>query len=96
MRRVPAYTALRGSGLLIVILCSLSACKSPSALTAEAIGCTTREVRILDSEFSRSGSNTTWCARCLDHKIDKNYICVTSPSRERIECREVALGPPCQ
>lgn len=71
----------------------LPGCKSPSALTAEAIGCRVTEIEIVDSEFKREGSTTAWCARCEE----TTYQCATNPERDRVECREVADGAaPCR
>ncbi len=76
----------------VVILLSISGCKSQSQMTAKETGCATRDVEIIDSEFKRMGSTTTWCARCED----RFYQCVTNPRRDRIECRRVEVGPPCE
>jgi hypothetical protein len=78
--------------VLFVILSSLFGCKSPSQMTAKEIGCNTRDVEIIDSEFKRNGSMTAWCARCGD----RLYQCMTNPRRDRIECRRVDVGPPCE
>ena len=80
------------SVLCLVLLLSVSGCKSPSSVSAKALGCRTAELDILDSEFSRSGSTTTWCASCAG----RTNICVTNPDRNRVECREVPAGPPCE
>jgi hypothetical protein len=77
---------------LVLFFLTVSGCKSPSSLSAKALGCRTAELDMLDSEFSRSGSTTTWCARCGG----QTHICVTNPNRSRIECREVPAGPPCE
>jgi hypothetical protein len=69
----------------------LSACKSPTALTARATGCTVTELEIIDSEYKRAGSTTAWCARCKG----TNYTCVTNTARDVVECREAAAASPC-
>jgi hypothetical protein len=58
-------------------------CSSPSVRTAEAIGCRTTEVEIIDSVYKRQGSTTTWCAQCRGQR----YRCVSNADRSRIECR---------
>ena len=77
--------------LTLVVLFAVSGCKSQSALSAKELGCRTAEVEILDSEFSRAGSTTSWCAHCAG----KTAVCVTNPRHDRIECRDVPPGPPC-
>ncbi|HWQ39444.1 MAG TPA: hypothetical protein VNM24_12735 [Burkholderiales bacterium] len=77
------------SSLLLAVL--LAGCKTPTALTAQAIGCSRTGVDIVDSEFKRQGSTTAWCARCEG----KVYQCVTTPARDRVECREARPGSPC-
>jgi hypothetical protein len=69
----------------------LSACKSPTALTAKATGCRVTELDIIDSQYKRTGSTTAWCARCKG----TNYTCVTNTARDHVECREAAAGSPC-
>jgi hypothetical protein len=82
--------------LFLAVIGGLSACNSIETMTAEQIGCETREVRILESQFKRFGSETTWCARCTGANAGGNYVCATNPSRERVECRAVPPGPPCE
>ena len=83
---------LRTFFIVSVIVLSVTGCKSQSQITGNEIGCNTRDVEIIDSEFKRQGSLTTWCARCED----RIYQCISNPGRDRIECRRVGLGPPCQ
>lgn len=78
--------------LTLVLFLAVSGCKSPSAMSAKALGCRTAQLDMLDSEFSRAGSTTTWCASCEG----RTSICVTNPNRDRVECREVPAGPPCE
>ena len=78
--------------VVVLVFLSVSGCKSQSQITANAIGCETAEVEIIDSEFKRQGSLTTWCARCGN----RFYQCITNPSRDHIECRRVPVGPPCE
>ncbi|MEO8629620.1 MAG: hypothetical protein ABI612_16205 [Betaproteobacteria bacterium] len=75
-----------------ILLCALSlgalaltaACSSQERLTSRATPCTTKQVRIINSEFSRRGVTTAWCAEC------KNvlYQCASNGERTRVECRE--------
>jgi len=78
------YPAAAAAALLV-------ACKSPTALTADAIGCGVTQVEIVDSEYTRRGVTTAWCARCEG----KVYQCVTTPARDRVECREPKPDTPC-
>lgn len=77
--------------VVLFVLLNVSGCKSQSQITGKEIGCNTRDVEIIDSEFKRQGSLTTWCARCED----RIYQCISNPNRDRIECRRVGLVPPC-
>ena len=60
-------------------------------LTAEATGCSKRDVTVVSSEFKRKGFETAWCAQCKD----KRYQCVTNADRTRVECFEAKEGGPC-
>jgi hypothetical protein len=82
---------LRCAVSILAAVLLLAACASPSAMTAKATHCGRTEVQILDSQYKREGVTTAWCARCKD----KNYQCVTSPARDRVECREARPGTPC-
>jgi hypothetical protein len=66
-------------------------CKTPSALTADAIGCNRMSVDIVDSEFKRQGIKTAWCASCEG----KLYQCAASAARDRVECRPAKPAGPC-
>lgn len=70
--------------ILAALVCTLSGCKTQSAMTAGATGCGTVSVDIVDSRYSREGSTTVWCAKCQS----KLYYCVTNPERSRVECKE--------
>ena len=87
---------LRVVSVLFLALCVVSACKTPSSMMGKEIGCSTGGVEILDSEFSRKGSATTWCVRCTDRNFSETYICASNPERDRMQCREVPIGPPCE
>ncbi|HEX7954037.1 MAG TPA: hypothetical protein VF523_13285 [Burkholderiales bacterium] len=69
--------------LFIALICSLSGCKTQSALTATATGCRTISVDIVKSRYSREGSTTVWCAKCNNTL----YLCVSNPDRSRVECK---------
>jgi hypothetical protein len=69
----------------------LAACASQENLTAEATGCSKRDVTVVSSEFKRKGFETAWCAQCKD----KRYQCVTNADRTRVECFEAKEGGPC-
>jgi hypothetical protein len=73
--------------LLMAAVCSLSGCKTQSAMTANATGCRTISVDIVKTRYSREGSTTVWCAKCKN----KLYHCVSNPGHSRVECKEA--GP---
>jgi hypothetical protein len=77
------------SSLLLAWL--LAGCKTSTALTAEAVGCSLADVEIVDSPFKREGSTTAWCASCQG----RLYQCAATPARDRVECREVKSGGQC-
>lgn len=76
------------AAVLAAVLCG---CKTQSALTADATGCSRGGVDILKSRYSREGTTTAWCARCKD----KTYHCVSNPDRTRVECKEGNPGNVC-
>ena len=78
--------------LVALLACALAACKSKEALTAREISCNTRDVSIVNSEYSRAGSLTRWCARC----DGVTYVCVSNPQLDPVDCRKVEPGPPCE
>ena len=82
---------MRSILLAVVAATLVCACKTPTAMTARATGCSTKDVEIVDSRYKREGSTTAWCARCKG----KVYICAASTSRDRVECREAITGSPC-
>ncbi len=72
------------SGLLLVAAALLTAaCSSPERLTSKATPCSTGEVRIVSSDFSRKGVTTAWCAECKG----KLYLCATDAERTKVQCR---------
>ncbi len=77
--------------VLVVFVCTLSGCKTQSAMTAGATGCGTLSVDIVKSRYSREGSTTRWCAKCNN----KLYLCVSNPEHSRVECKE-AVADACE
>jgi hypothetical protein len=78
---------------IIAVTCLLAACMtSKERLTAKAVGCSSREVEVLQSDFSRRGVETAWCATCND----KLYRCATNPERSRVSCLESREGDGCR
>jgi hypothetical protein len=77
--------------LLLVCAAAAAGCATPERLTAEAIGCGTREVKIVPSVYQQRGTETAWCAVCKDQR----YHCVTNASRSRVQCRESREGDGC-
>ncbi len=69
--------------LLVAVICTLSGCKTQSAMTATATGCRTISVDIVKSRYAREGSTTVWCAKCNNTL----YLCVSNPNRSRVECK---------
>ena len=70
--------------LFLVAAATLAAaCSSPERLTSKATPCSTGQVKIVSSEFSRKGVTTAWCAECKD----KLYLCATDTERTKVECR---------
>lgn len=82
---------MRAVVLSALLATLLAGCKTPAALTAEAIGCNRMNVDIVDSEFKRQGTSTAWCARCEG----KLYQCATGSARDRVECRPAKPAGPC-
>ena len=70
--------------VLVVLVCICSSCKTQSAMTAAATGCSTMSVDIVKSRYSREGSTTRWCAKCKN----KLYNCASNPEHSRVECKE--------
>jgi hypothetical protein len=78
---------------VILIAASLSvACTSQQRLTSDATPCSTKEVRIVPSEFSRTGSTTAWCAECKG----KLYQCASTADRTRTQCQLARAEGVCQ
>ncbi len=79
------------TAMLVLWLAAVSACRTTSGASAEAMGCAVGDVDILKSRYSREGITTTWCARCKQ----KLYRCVSNPDRSRVECRPVEVRDEC-
>ena len=78
---------------ILAATCLLAACMtSKERLTAKAVGCSTGDVEIVQSDFSRRGVETAWCATCKD----KLYRCATNPDRSRVSCLESREGDGCR
>jgi hypothetical protein len=71
-------------GVLLSALCLSVGCTGQERLTARATPCRTKEVKIHNSDFSRKGSLTAWCAECKG----KLYQCASNAERTRVECHE--------
>lgn len=84
---------MRSVGRLL-ILCTvlIAACSSQERLTSRATSCTTKEIKILGSEFSRRGSTTAWCAECKG----KIYQCATDIEHTKVECRPSTADDVCR
>jgi hypothetical protein len=77
--------------LLLAAAVLLAACTSQTKLTANATGCSSRDVTIVASDFKREGIETAWCARCGT----KLYQCATNADRTNVKCFEPREGGPC-
>ena len=75
----------------VLAIAVLGGCASQEKLTADAVGCGTREVSVIPSRFSRMGSETAWCASCRG----KVYRCATNAKRDRVECQQSREGDGC-
>jgi hypothetical protein len=76
---------------LMAAAITLVACTSQERLTADATGCSKRQVKIVGSDFKRDGVETAWCARCGT----KLYQCATNADRTTAHCFEPKEGGPC-
>jgi len=83
---------VRRSPLLLAIVLLGAGCSSPERLTSKATPCSTGEVRIQQSAFSRNGSTTAWCAECKG----KLYQCAATAERTRVECHVAREYDICQ
>jgi hypothetical protein len=76
---------------LLLGMALTTACSSPERLTSKATPCSTGQVKIVGSEFSRRGVTTAWCAECKG----KLYLCATNAERTKVECRPSTLDDAC-
>jgi hypothetical protein len=89
-RGMATVTGGRFSALLLGMALA-AACSSPERLTSKATPCSTGQVRIVGSDFSRRGVTTAWCAECKG----KLYLCATDAERTKVECRPSTLEDAC-
>ena len=86
------FTIARTLILLSIATVVLAGCgTSREALTAKAVGCATRHVNLVPSQYDRKGMETSWCATCKG----KLYQCVTNADRTRSSCKESKEGDGC-
>ena len=78
--------------ILVCAAVVTAGCSSQDRLTSRATPCSTKEVKILNSEFSRRGATTAWCAECKG----KIYQCATDIEHTKVECRPVTLDDVCR
>jgi len=77
---------------LLIAAATVTACSSQERLTAQATGCSTRDVKILNSEFARRGVSTAWCAECNG----KTYQCASNADHTKVQCRALATDEICR
>ena len=80
------------ASLLISLGLLTAACSSQERMTSKATPCGTREVKIVNSDFSRRGVTTAWCAECKG----KLYVCATNADRTKVECHPSAAEDVCR
>ena len=85
--------SLRPAAVCAVLAAALlsGGCATQEKMTAEAVQCGTRDLKIIPSRFSRMGSQTAWCASCGG----KVYRCATNAQRTRTECAPSREGDGC-
>jgi hypothetical protein len=89
--RAAAAAAVWGA----VVVGGLGGCASPAVLTREAIGCSGRDVNILDSRWKDAGSTTTWCASC-DSQPGRRWRCTSNAARDRVVCEDARPEDRCR
>ena len=77
---------------IVLLVLLAAACTGPERLTAKATPCTSKEVQIQSSEFSRNGSTTAWCAECKG----KVYQCASNAERTRAQCHVAGENDICK
>jgi hypothetical protein len=80
------------ASLLISLGLLTAACSSQERMTSKATPCGTREVKIVNSDFSRRGVTTAWCAECKG----KLYVCATNADRTTVQCHPSAAEDVCR
>jgi hypothetical protein len=80
------------TSLLICAALLTAACSTQDRLTSKATPCTTKEVKILNSDFARRGVTTAWCAECKG----KIYQCATNIEHTKVECRPITPDDVCR
>ncbi len=88
--RIASVTRSR-FGVLLLGAALSTGCSSPERLTSKATPCSTGQVRIVGSDFSRRGVTTAWCAECKG----KLYLCATNAERTKVECHPSTLDDAC-
>jgi hypothetical protein len=77
---------------LLLLLLSMSACKSTSSMTAKVLNCSSSDTTIIPSAYSKAGSTTVWCATCKA----KLYHCVSNADHDRVVCKEATEESRCR
>lgn len=85
-------TARTAIAVLLVALFLSAGCTSQERLTARVTSCRTKEVKIQNSDFSRKGVLTAWCAECKG----RLYQCASNAERTRVECHESTPDDVCK
>jgi hypothetical protein len=80
---------------MAIAVALLAGCASQAALTRDAIGCSGRDVNILESRWKRDGSVTTWCASC-DSQPGRRWRCTTNAAKDRVECIDARPEDACR
>jgi hypothetical protein len=81
LRFAPAPAATVALVMLLAPVLS-AGCTNQQRLSSDATPCSTKEVRIVPSVFSRNGTTTAWCAECKG----KIYQCASTADRSRTQC----------
>lgn len=92
LRMYRISSRLEGRVPIVLLALLAAACTGPERLTAKATPCSTKEVTIQSSEFSRNGSTTAWCAECKG----KVYQCASNVERTRAQCHVAGENDICK
>jgi hypothetical protein len=90
--RMAYRRALAIAAVIVAAAALASGCTSPERLTSKVTPCSTKEVQIVPSEFSRNGSTTAWCAECKG----RLYQCVSTADRTRAQCHLARADDVCK